>query len=138
MKMKIIRNLLVVLGIYWLSMWVVVPIAAIYLKITTGVTYSGDLGMLLMGIVSAIPTALVALGAGVLAVYALEDRSRKYWLALLALLYGILGFWGHHWVQPPRIIDRVWQLVQSVVPVIVCFLAGYITLNLRRQKPSEG
>lgn len=134
MKMTIIRNLLIVLGIYWLSMWVVVPIAAIYLKITTGITYSGDLGMLLMGIISAIPTALVALGAGILSVYTLEGRSRKYWLAVLALLYGILGFLGHHWVQTPRMIDRVWQLVQSIVPVIVCFLAGFITLNVSQTK----
>jgi len=134
MKMKIIRNLLVVLGIYWLSMWVVVPIAAIYLKITTGITYSGDFGMLLMGIVSAIPTALVALGAGILSVHTLEGRSRKYWLAVLALLYGILGFLAHHWVRSPGIIDRVSQLLQSIVPAIACFLAGSIALNTSQSK----
>jgi len=115
-------------------MWVVVPIAAIYLKITAGITYSGDFGMLLMSIISAIPTALVALGAGILSVYTLEGHSRKYWLVVLALLHGIFGFLGHHWVQTPRIIDRVWQLVQSIVPVIVCFLAGSIALNISPSK----
>jgi hypothetical protein len=131
MKMKIIRDLLIVLGIYWLSIWVVVPITVIYFKITTGITYSGNFGTLLMGVISSIPTALVALGAGILAAYMLESGSRKYCLAVLALLYAVFGFLGHHWVQEPRIIDRIFQVVQSVIPAIVCFLGGSIVI--RRQ-----
>ena len=132
--MKIIRNLLIVLGIYWLSMWVVGPIATIYLKITTGMTYSGDLGMLLMGIISSIPVALVALGAGILLACVLEDVSRKYYLGVLALLYAVLGFLGHHWVQEPLLFDRLFQAVRAVLPAIVCFLGGSIVMNLSSAK----
>lgn len=134
MKMTIIRNLLIVLGLHSLSMWVVVPIIIIYSKITNGIIYHGNLGILLMGFVSAVPAALVALGAGILSVHTLEGRSRKYWLAALALLYGILGFLAHHWVESPGIIDRVSQLVQSIVPAIACFLAGSIALNTSQSK----
>jgi hypothetical protein len=134
MKMTIIRNLLIVVGLYWLSMWVMVPIAAIYFKIISGITYSGDLETLLMGIVDAIPVSLAALGAGILCVYTIEGRSRKYWLVSLALLYGIFGFLNLRWGQPPRMIDRGWQLVRSVTPMIACFLAGYIALNISQSK----
>lgn len=129
MKMKIIRDLLIVIGIYWLSMWVVVPMTVIYFKITADITYSGNLGTLLLGVISSIPTALVALGAGILSAYVLESGSRKYCLAVLALLYAVLGFLGHHWVQEPRIIDRLFQVVQSVIPAIVCFLSGTIVMG---------
>jgi uncharacterized membrane protein (GlpM family) len=134
MKMTIIRNLLIVIGIYWLSMWVAVPIKIIHSKITYGNQYIGDLGMLRMSLVDAIPTALVAIGAGILSVYTLEGRSRKYWLAVLALLYFIFAFLGLHWVTPPRIIDRLSNLVQFIVPAIACFLAGYIALNNLQSK----
>jgi hypothetical protein len=131
MKMTIIRNALIVLGIYWLSMWVVVPIASICLKITAGMTYSSGAGMFLS---SVIPISLVALGAGILCVYTIEGDSRKYWLVALALLYVIFGFFSWHWVQPPSMLDRVWQFVRSIVPAIVCFLAGYIAMNRPKSK----
>jgi hypothetical protein len=129
MKKSTVQNMLIVLGCYWLAMWVVVPIAIIHGKITNGIIYSGTLGALLMYIVTAIPVALSASGAGILCIYSLDGASRKNWLFFLALLFAVFNFTSFHWVKKPEIIDLVFQGVESIIPAISCYLSGIIIFN---------
>ena len=69
--------MLILFGCYWLSMWIVVPIAILHGRITSDIIYSGTLGALLMYIVAAIPVAIVAVGAGALCVYSIEGAQHK-------------------------------------------------------------
>lgn len=137
MKKITIRNVLIVLGCYFLSMWVVFPITLIYGKITSGIIYSGTLGAFFMHIIAVIPKAIVAVGAGILCVYSLVDTLHKKWLLLLSLLYAILHFTGFHWVQEPDVTDRILQGVESIIPAISCYLGGTIAFdklqNLQRK-----
>ena len=137
MKKTNIRDFLIVLGIYWLSMWAVIPVAIIHSNLTSGCTYYDDLGVLLMRINSAIPSILVAFGAGLLLTYVLESRFKKYWLWVLALLYGVLHYLGYHWVQQPRMIDRLSQVVSSLLPAIACLLGGIMRMKLLPKRGKE-
>ncbi len=124
MKIQTIRNLLIVLGCYWLSMWVYLPLAYVHMKITNGITYSGTSGALLMHTVAAIPLAIASFGAGMLVRYVLNDSMQKYWILFLALLYASKHFIGFHWAIKPEVSDRVLQLPQSIVPALTCYI-GY-------------
>ncbi len=129
MKKSTVRNVLIVFGCYWLAMWGVVPIAIIYGKITSGIIYSGEIGILLMYIVTAIPVAIVASGAGILCVYSLEVVSHRNWLFFLTLLFAVFNFISFHWAKEPGIIDLISQSVHSIIPAISCYLSGIIISN---------
>ena len=78
--------MLIVLGCYWLSLWVVViPIMMLDSKFTGGIIYIGTLGALLMHVITAIPISIVAFGAGILCVYSIEGISQKKWLLIRSL-----------------------------------------------------
>jgi hypothetical protein len=130
MKIQSIRNLLMVFGCYWLSIWIALPIAFINGKITYGITYTGIFGAILMHTVAAIPLATVSFGAGMLIRNLLEDSSPKYWILLLALLYASKYFMGVHWAIQPALSDRVLQLPQSIIPAITCYIGSRMPLRI--------
>lgn len=125
-------NSLIVFGIYWLSMWVYVPFAIIDEKITDGIIYKGFLGALLMHIVASIPVGIVSFGGGILCAYIIEN-SNKYWILALSLLYVVMGFTGWHYVRQPELSDRFFQLVQSLIPAITCYLGSIIILKTKQR-----
>ena len=135
MKTIVVRNLMIVLGIYWFSMWVVLPIALICAKITDGIIYSGTVGAFVMHVVSAIPVAIVSLGGGILCIYILAESSHKYWLLLLAVLYAITRFTAFHYARAPELTDRIFQLVESIIPAITCYVGGTVAIKTRKTKP---
>jgi len=121
--------MLILFGCYWLSMWIVVPIAILHGRITSDIIYSGTLGALLMYIVAAIPVAIVAVGAGALCVYSIEGAQHRNWLFLLSLLFAVMNFTGFHWVQAPDTMGLFLQGVESIIPAISCYLGGAIVFN---------
>ena len=130
-----IRNLMIVAGIYYLAWWVISPLFMIHRKITAGIIYNGGIfGSLFMGIISALPVAIGAFGAGILSPYILEGTNRKYWIASLSLFYAITGLAGFSWAQQPEMSDRVFQVIQSIFPAISCYLGGIIILKTHKQK----
>lgn len=129
MEKLTVRNVLIVFGCYWLARWFIVPIVAIHGKITSGIIYSGTLGILLMYIVSSIPAAIVASGAGMLCAYSLERTSHRKWLFFLALLFAVFSFISFRWTKNPEIIDFVFQSVYFIIPAISCYLSGIIIIN---------
>ena len=124
MNIQTTRNFLIVFGSYWLSIWVVLPLTYVHMKITNGITYTGTLGALLMHTVGAIPLAIVSFGAGMLIRYVLDDDKEKYWIFFLVLLYASKHFIGVHWAINPSLSDRAMQLPQSIVPAVTCYI-GY-------------
>ncbi len=114
-------------GIYYLSWWVMSPLFMIHTQLTSGITYGGDIfSYLFMGIISALPVAIVAFGSGILTVFVLEEIHLKYWLALLALFYAVTSFSGFHWAKEPEISDRAFQVISSIFPAIACYIGGII------------
>ena len=130
----VIRNFMIVLGIYWFSMWALLPIAAIYGKITDDIIYGGTFGAFVMHVVSAIPIALISFGGGILCVYIFEERSCKYWILLLAVLYAVMKFIGFHYARTPEPMDLFFQLVQSIIPAITCYLGGTVAIKTLKFK----
>jgi hypothetical protein len=97
--------------------------------ITSNITYSEQLGVLLMYILAAIPEAIVALGAGTLCVFSIEGTSRKKWLVLLSILYAIIRFTNFDWGQVPDIVGILLHGLESIIPAISCYYGGTIVFN---------
>lgn len=133
MNIQTVRNFLIVLGCYWLSMWAIFPFAYVHGKITSGIIYSGTLGAMLMHIVTAIPLGLVSFGAGVLSKYVLEDSSNNRWILLLALLYAWVHFFSFHWAIKPELSDHALQLLESIIPAITCYAGSRIPIKTAKQ-----
>jgi hypothetical protein len=133
MNIQTVRNFLIVLGCYWLSMWVILPFAYVHGKITIGVIYSGYSGAMLMHIITAIPLALVSFGAGVLSKYVLEDSSKNRWILLLALLYAWGHFFGFHWAIKPELSDQALQFLESIIPAITCYIGSIVPFKTTKQ-----
>jgi hypothetical protein len=126
--------LLIVLGVYWLSMWVYLPIANIHYQITMGTIYHDFLGAVLMRVVSSIPIDLVSFGGGLLCVYIIEETANQYWLISLALLYAVMTFTSFHYPHTPAVSERFFQLFESIIPSITCYLGGAIAHKISRRK----
>ena len=120
-----VKNLLICVGIYYISRWVTVPIAIAFGKLTQGIIYSGEFeGAVVMPLILHLPAALVAAGAGG-SVFCLVDSSRPLrWVLFTALIYACFGFLGYHWSHPSWLHDRLFQVVGALFPVITCLLGG--------------
>lgn len=128
MKMATLRNFLIVLGCYKFSMWVVLPFVYVHGKITSGITYTGTSGAILMHIVSVIPLALISFGSGVLCKRVLEGPSRTRWVLSLALLYASGYFFGFRWAIKPELSDRALQFIPSIIPAITCYIGSRVPM----------
>src|SRR5215467_5767615 len=97
-KVVTVKNLLVCVGILYLSRWLAFPLQFGFGKVTHGIIYHGDFGnTILMPLVLHLPIALVAAAAGVSLTWIVDSARPLRWVALLAVLYAFLGFFGYRW-----------------------------------------
>jgi hypothetical protein len=126
------KNLLIGAGAYYLSKWLVLPLAIGFAKLTQGHTYEGDFAAsVVMPLVVHFPTALVAAAAGATVVWLVESGRPVRWTIFPALLYGLLGFLGYHWARHPLFLDRVQQTVGGVFPALACVVGGMVASRRR-------
>ena len=126
------KNLLLCAGVYYLSEWLVVPLAIGFGRLTQGVTYTGDFAStVVMPLVMRLPMALVAAAAGATVVWLVESGRPVGWTIFPALLYALLGFLGYHWARHPLFLDRVQQTVGAVFPALTCVVGGMVASRRR-------
>ena len=76
LKAATVKNLLICAGIYWVSGWVVLPLALGFGKLTQRVIYSGNFEReVIAPLVLRLPAALVAAGVGASVIW-LVDSAR--------------------------------------------------------------
>lgn len=112
-------------GAYYVAQWLLVPISIVFWKFTSGIIYRGDFaGYVVMPLVVHLPQAVVAAVAGAIVVWLVESDRPVRWAVLPALLYAVLGFYNHHWSQPPRLLDRVSETIAALFPALACVVGG--------------
>jgi hypothetical protein len=133
----IARNLLVGAGAYYLSSWLAVPLLFGFGKMTKGRIYSGDFnGKIISQLVWHFPFALVAFAAGFAVAVLVEADSPVYWAVFPAILFGLFGFLGHHWVLPPDFVDRVGQTLGALFPALTCVMGAWAAARRSPRTPA--
>jgi hypothetical protein len=121
-----VRNLLVGAGAYYLSWFVVGPVAIGFGKLTVGINRTSDAGRIVLPIVTYLPVALTAAIVGASVVLVVESETPLRWSILPAALYVIFGYVGS-----PMFIDRVTQAVGAIFLALACL--GGALLAVRRR-----
>jgi hypothetical protein len=124
------RNALVVIGLWafsrMLAFWVVVLLTVVHIRMT----FTGDVGMVMMWVWEGFPYDLFAALAAITLVEVIETERPLAWVGVLAAsyLYGEgMHAWRtltHGWHEPPRTSDYIGILTQAIIPTLACFIAG--------------
>jgi hypothetical protein len=124
------RNALVVIGLWvfsrMLAFWVIVLITAMHIRMT----FTGDVGMVMMWVWQGLPYDLFAAPAAITLVEVLETEKPLAWVVTLAALYLYsegMHAWrtlSHGWHEPPRTSDYIGILTQASIPTLACFIVG--------------
>jgi hypothetical protein len=132
MRKETIRNLLIIAGAYYLSVWLEMAAVLAVAPITNRLTFTGEFeGVLVMPIVLGIPSAIVMAIMGAAAAWAVESVRPMLWALLLGLAYGISSALAPHWARAPETAaDRVFLALRVLFPAIAC-IAGAATLGAR-------
>ncbi len=124
------RNALVVIGLWdfsrMLAFWLVVLIGAMHIRMT----FTGDVGLLMMWLWEGLPYDLFAALAAITLVGVIEAEKPLAWVGVLGALYLYgegMQAWrtlAHGWHEPPRTPDYIGILTQAIIPTLACFIAG--------------
>lgn len=123
------RNVLVIVGAWSLSEILVWAIQVLLIPIDNRLTYSGDSGVVIMWLWSAVPATLMAAAAAIAVTRLLETRRSWSWLGGLIALYlysGVLkalrlrsGF-----SSPSSTPDDVGITIAGITPAVACGIAA--------------
>jgi hypothetical protein len=130
MSKLISRNALVVIGLWafsrMMAFWLEVLIGVMHIRMT----FTGDVGMVMMWLWEGLPYDLFAALAAITLVWVIETEKPLAWVGMLAALYLYgegMHAWQtltHGWHEPPRTSDCIGILTQAIIPSLACFIAG--------------
>jgi len=126
------RNLLISVGAYLLSYWLVVLITWPLSKITNRITYGDSLfDTIAMGVMTSMGRAICAGIGAVIVMFFVNSAKPQRWAWWVALLYAAFG--PHmHWQRTPTFRDWLWQGVDRLWPAVVCVAVAAIIARRRR------
>jgi hypothetical protein len=133
-----VRNLLVTLGAFWLSLQTVVLFAWLFGRLNNGVIYGdGVLDAILMGVMTSMGRAVAAaLAAGLVTLSAASQKPER-WAIIIATLY-LAKAPTQHWHMSPRAWDRLSQSADLLWPALACAIAAVVTARLRHKWGDAG
>ena len=130
-----IRNIFICFGVFWVSVWLVVPLAWQFSKLTDGIVYGdGVLNAIAMGIMSSLGRSFAAMLAAAAVTLTIAGRKPERWAFIIAILYVVDAPVRHRWNLPATGWDRLWESVDLLFPAIVCVASAFITARFRRAR----
>ncbi|MGA9157978.1 MAG: hypothetical protein WB249_14410 [Candidatus Sulfotelmatobacter sp.] len=126
-----VRNALVIIGMWTLARVTAWLLNALIIVIQSrGMTFTGDVGAVMMWLWEGLPDDIVAALAAITLVWVIETRKLTASVGGLTALYlysGGLNAWRilrHGWHEPPRTSDYIGILTQAIIPALVCLIVG--------------
>jgi len=134
--MSVIRNALISLGAFWLSLWAawIFQLPSYDKLINAVVRDETVLTAVAMGVLSSTGRTLAAILAGILVTLIVSGRKPELWALIVAVLYVVDAPVRHHWGYPATAWDRLWQSVDLVFPAVSCLIAALLTAYFRRKR----
>jgi hypothetical protein len=125
-----VRNALVVIGLWAFSRTMAFLLIVLIGVMHIRMTFTGDVGMVMMRLWEGLPYDLFAALAAITLVAVIETEKPLTWVSVLAALYlygeGMHAWRAltHGWHEPPRTSDYIGILTQAIIPTLACFIAG--------------
>jgi hypothetical protein len=134
-----VRNLLITLGAFWLSLQALVLFAWLFGRLNSRAIYGdGVLDAIAMGVMTSMGRAMTAaLAAAIVALSAAGPKPER-WAFIVAALYVVDVPVRMHWHLPPTAWDRLWQSVDLLWPAFACVVVAIVTARLRRKWGDAG
>lgn len=133
-----VRNLLITLGAFWLSLQVLVLFDWLFGRLNSGISYGdGVLDAIAMGLMTSMGRAMAAAFAAALVTLAAAGSKPERWAFIVAVLY-LTRAPTMHWHVPPRAWDRLWQSADVLWPALACAVVAIITVRLRHKWGDAG
>jgi hypothetical protein len=128
----VLRNLLVMLGAYWLYRMATMAFAALAGIVWSG-TFSGIAGAFLLALMQGLPELLVVAAASLAMCLVLESGRRLAWaLALGTLVVAERLFWTH-WAGNAWPTIDAWLFASFGVLLVAPFLGAWLGYRLSRR-----
>ena len=121
------RNILVLVGAYYLSILLGMPFFVLFAKFEEGRVYQGDIGSLVGTLVNTIPFAVDAIIAGVMAGWLVEFKSPYRWAWTLGAFLFLSRISSHHWKRPPEAIDLIGEILEATIVGLVAVPAFMVS-----------
>ena len=133
-----LRNFLVVVGAYYVSAWVVMPLWAPIAWMDHGRVYQAGSSLLLLSqAIRTIPILMSAILAGAAAGYFLVASRRASWLAVLGIFVAVCVWSSTRWYVRPSFEDLLWQGTKATVAGSLAVLAALAVWNRRARLDAE-
>ena len=129
-----VRNVLVVVGAYYVSAWIVVPFWIPIAKLTEGRVYSPGPQELAMDLFHFLPIAATAILAGATTGLLFESDRPLRWAAFAAVFVGLMAWSATRWYVKPAASDLAIQGLRAVAASVLTFLA--CRFSARRRTPA--
>jgi len=129
-----VQNILISCGVFWLSLYTLLPLAWIFGKLNDRIIYAdGVLDAIAMGIMTSLGRSAAAALAGVIVSLTVTEKKPHRWAFLVAILYVVAAPVRYHWNSPATQWDRLWQGINLVFPAIICIASAFLTTKFRRK-----
>jgi hypothetical protein len=134
---RIIRNILVAFGAFYLSLWTAPLFSWPFEKLNNHFTYSSEnvVSAVMMGVMLSMGRAVSAALAAALGCVSADGETPERWGYIVAVLYvAYASVRAIRWNVPPTVWDRLWQGVDRLFPAIACVIAAIVIAHYRRKK----
>lgn len=122
-----VRNAVIAFGAYYLGTWVEWPVSAALGRLTDGMTFEGNFGLLvLMPLVGALPAIVGAFGAGALVGLVALSNRRWRWALIPAAVDILFRIGFSRWVTEPTPTDRIVHAIEGVLPAVAFVSAAML------------
>ena len=127
-----LRNVLVIVGAYYLAAWIVMPLWWPVMRMTEGrVFHEGSPELRLSEAIHAIPILVGAILAGAAAGYFLVGSNRALWLGVVGLFLAACVWSSARWYVRPSTSEMLWQGAKAVISGSLAALAAFAVWNRR-------
>ncbi len=130
-----LKNILIAVGSYWLSTWVVVPLGMLFGKITNHIIYGDSvLAAISMGVMLSLERSVAAAAAGICVTLVADGKNPEFWAIIPSVLYAMRLF-RYHFYASPTTWEYVSLHVEKFFPAVACIAAAFLVVKVsRRQK----
>jgi hypothetical protein len=139
---RVIRNILVAFGAFYLSLWTAPLFSWPFDKLNHHFTYTTEslLSAVMMGMMISMGRAVSAIFAAAIVPVTADSETPERWAYIVAVLYvADASVRSIHWKWnvPPTVWDHLWLGVDRLFPAFACVIGAIVIAQYRRKKSSS-
>ena len=139
---RIIRNILVAFGAFYLSLWTAPLFSWPFDKLNYRFTHTQDNlpSAVMMGVMISMGRAVSAMLAVAIVCVSADSETPERWAYIVAVLYvadASVRSFRVKWNVPPTVWDHLWIGVDRLFPAVACVIGAIVIAHFWRKKASS-